>query len=32
MMVLGDMPPGTWEGSDEDLQVLAEFIEGLKNE
>lgn len=25
----GDMPPGTWEGSDEDLQVLAEFIEGL---
>jgi len=28
---VGDMPPGTWEGSDEDLQILAEFIEGLKN-
>ena len=28
----GDMPPGTWDGSDEDLQVLAEFIEGLKSE
>ena len=28
----GDMPPGTWDGSEEDLQVLAEFIEGLKSE
>ncbi|PIC63247.1 cytochrome C oxidase Cbb3 [Sporosarcina sp. P13] len=25
----GGMPAGTWDGSDEDLQVLAEFIEGL---
>lgn len=27
----GTMPAATWEGSDEDLQVLAEFIEGLKS-
>lgn len=26
----GAMPPGTWEGSDEDLQVLAEFISELE--
>ena len=31
MMVLGTMPAGTWEGSDEDLKVLAEFISGLKS-
>ncbi len=28
----GGMPAGTWEGTDEDLQVLAEFIAGLKSE
>lgn len=26
----GSMPPGTWDGSEEDLQVLAEFISELK--
>lgn len=29
---VGTMPPGQWTGSDEDLQVLAEFLEGLKTE
>jgi menaquinol-cytochrome c reductase cytochrome b/c subunit len=29
---VGDMPPGTWKGSDEDLKILAEFLEGLKSE
>ncbi|EAZ83467.1 menaquinol-cytochrome c reductase cytochrome b/c subunit [Bacillus sp. B14905] len=28
----GNMPPGLWTGSDEDLQKLAEFIESLKAE
>lgn len=28
----GAMPPGTWEGSDEDLQTLAEFISELGTE
>ncbi|MBE1554126.1 menaquinol-cytochrome c reductase cytochrome b/c subunit [Sporosarcina limicola] len=27
----GDMGPGLWKGTDEDLKVLAEFIEGLKS-
>ncbi|MEK3934734.1 c-type cytochrome [Sporosarcina sp. FSL W7-1349] len=29
---IGDMPPGTWDGSEEDLQVMAEFISELGNE
>ncbi|KXH82004.1 menaquinol-cytochrome c reductase cytochrome b/c subunit [Sporosarcina sp. HYO08] len=27
---VGDMPAGTWTGSDEDLKVLAEFLAELK--
>jgi menaquinol-cytochrome c reductase cytochrome b/c subunit len=28
----GGMPPGLWEGSEEDLQKLAEYIASLKSE